>query len=141
MTRVAVKFKKLPIDFLFVINMKGRETNAGPAAVGFVGSILFIVTLVALWGTISSWSITTAFWPTLVAGIAIIATIALFIASIGNMSGHMMAAMAAMKAGVVAALALVVLTLNSATALWLVVTVVGFVLTFLGTAMSFKNKK
>jgi hypothetical protein len=118
-----------------------RETHAAPAAVGFVGSILFIITLIALWGTIGSWSVSaaSAFWPTIIAGVAIIGTISLFIASIGNMRGSGMAAMAADRSSWIAGFAVIVLTLNNT--LWLVVAVVAFILAYLGTAMSMSDMK
>ena len=120
---------------------KGKGMAYGAFGVEFIGGLLFLVTagfFISAGYSVSSWNAGVAsLWLPFIYPAAILASIAVFFVSFANLAGwEEIASKAAMKLSWVAAAALIVLTVGTSAA-WL--PILGFVLTFLGSAMTMKG--
>ncbi len=110
-----------------------------------VASILFIATWWTLWSSNAAavaFSGAAAFWLPIFVGFGIVGSISLFFLSFGNatggpMEGMQMMNMWALKATAISAVTLIVWAWPSQTWVW--VSIVGFVLGFIGTWMAAKD--
>ncbi len=121
--------------------MARAQQNWGAFVLQLIGSLVFLGVVFA-----GSWSATGgvfagsgSFWAPIFVGAAVIASVALFFASFGQITGWSGPQMSLMglETAAVAGLTLSALTWGSQTWLW--ATVLGFVLSFLGTALSGKR--
>ena len=115
-----------------------QQQNWGAFILQLIGSVVFLGVVFA-----GSWSASGgvfagggAFWAPLFVGAAVIASVALFFASFGHITGWAGPQMSLMglETAAVAGLTLSALTWGNATWLW--ASVFGFVLSFLGSALS-----
>lgn len=120
-------------------------------AMQFLGGLVFLAVVLELWGVAASplsWGPglnSGAFWATVFYAVAVLSTISLLFISFAQLgSGAGMAGWKAMKTSTVAAFTLAILTASNQT--WLAATVLGFLITSVGTAsammkMDWKGKK
>ncbi|MEM3839102.1 MAG: hypothetical protein QXF01_00790 [Candidatus Micrarchaeaceae archaeon] len=117
---------------------KNAGNNVAGFVLQFVGSLFFLAAVAALYG---SWNAGTligsgsvgSLWTPLFYGVATISSIALFFTSfaeLGSWGG--MASWKAMSCATAAGVTLVALTAGNAT--WFVAVLIGFILSFLGSA-------
>ena len=118
--------------------MAKAKQNWGAFVLQLVGSIVFLGVVFT-----GSWSASGgvfagqgAFWAPIFVGAAVIGSVALFFASFGQITGWSGPNMSIMglETSAVAGLTLAALTWGNQTWLW--ASILGFVLTFLGSAMS-----
>ena len=118
--------------------MAKMQQNWGAFVLQLIGSLVFLGVVFS-----GAWSISGgvfagsgSFWAPIFVGAAVIASVALFFASFGQITGWSGPQMSLMglETAAVAGLTLSALTWTSPTWLW--ASVIGFVLTFLGSAMS-----
>ena len=122
--------------------MPRKETNAAPkvkpasAVLKFIASLFFIYILYmglsSGWGAVIKYSV----WVSVVFAIALLSTISLFFASIGGMVMPKRCKANMMKLVTVAGLTILVLTSLSWNVAWITVTVIGFLIGWLGDAAS-----
>ncbi len=120
--------------------------NVAGFALQFVGSLFFLAAVAALYGP---WAApgsgmaanpAAAMWIPLLYGIAVVSAIALFFTSFAQLgSGGGMASWKAMSTSTAAAVTLVALTAGNTT--WFVAVLIGFVLSFLGSAVGMMAMK
>ncbi len=120
---------------------KHAQKNGSEFALQFIGSILFLAVTAALYGSAyanGNWTGQVGFWTPLVYSLAVISSIVLFFASFANLSnwGKMVSG-AVVKFAVVGGFALV--TLSAGSAALLLITLVGFILSFIGGGISCKK--
>lgn len=118
---------------------KRQQQNWGAFVLQLIGSLVFlgvVFTGIPSWTGSSLFAGGGAFWAPLFVGAAVIASVALFFASFGQITGWSGPRMSMMglETAAVAGLTLSALTWGDQTWLW--ASVLGFVLTFLGSAMS-----
>ncbi|MDE1854719.1 MAG: hypothetical protein KGH57_00125 [Candidatus Micrarchaeota archaeon] len=123
--------------------MARAQQNWGAFVLQLIGSLVFLgVVFAGLAGSAPSGGVfagSGSFWAPVFVGAAVIASVALFFASFGQITGWSGPQMSLMglETAAVAGLTLSALTWGNSTWLW--ASVLGFVLTFLGSAMSGKR--
>lgn len=139
-------FKRLDAVVGIVIPMaKNASNNVAGFALQFVGSLFFLAAVAALyvpWGSgqYSTWPAGATLWVPILYAVAVVSAIALFFTSfaqLGSMGG--MASWKAMSTTSAAAVTLVALTAGNTT--WFVAVLIGFVLSFLGSAVGMMGMK
>ncbi len=123
---------------------KNAGNNVAGFALQFVGSLFFLAAVAALYvptgyGAGGGWAAASLWIPILYA-VAVVSAVALFFTSfaqLGSMGG--MASWKAMSTTTAAAVTLVALTAGNTT--WFVAVLIGFVLSFLGSAVGMTAMK
>lgn len=111
--------------------MARARQGSAPMALSLVGSLLYIAAVAALAYGGALTSVWSNFWIGIVSAVAIVSTVALFIANLGGMMGSKMATTGAMQFGLLGGIALIALAYGAAT--WMVVVIIGLILTYLGS--------
>jgi hypothetical protein len=120
---------------------KHAQKNGSEFALQFIGSILFLAVVAALYGSAyanGNWTGQVGFWTPLVYSLAVISSIVLFFTSFTNLSEWgRSAAKSAMSSAIFGGFALI--TLAAGNAVLLLITIVGFILAFIGGGLACKR--